>query len=116
MDNSSTKNACPFSGKEQAIQNLGGMTWLYDKHLHKFKSIYANSAAEIRSNLIQGNFKDARLLVHSVKGLSGTLGLHRLYSASSYLEKAIINSDSKLEELLSYYELCLNEVLASDKN
>lgn len=117
MDNTSIKNACPFSGKEEAIRNLGGMVWLYDKHLQKFKTVYADSAAKIRSGITNGNFKDARLLVHSVKGLSGTLGLHKLYCASSALEKAIINSDLQLEEHIAYYEFCLNEVInSSDKN
>ena len=115
MTDIENKSRCPFS-REESIRNLGGMVWLYEKHLLKFKTLYANSAEEIRSDLQTGRIEDARLLAHSVKGLAGTLGLDSLYIASSYLERSIINEELRLGERLLYYETCLNEVIkSSDK-
>lgn len=103
--------AGPFSGREKAIKNMGGMVWLYEKHLAKFMSAYADSPLNIRKLLIQGNLHEARLLAHSVKGLSGTLGLNRLSSAAAALETGIINQSRNMEILLINYEFCLNEIV-----
>jgi len=102
--------SCPILDRQAAINNLGGLVWLYEKHLSKFKTTYTDSAEIIRENLIQGKTDEARRLIHSVKGLSGTLGLRQLYYVSSLLEKAVINSDPSTYELLELYNLCLQRI------
>lgn len=104
-------DADPFSGREKAIKNMGGMVWLYEKHLAKFMSAYADSPLNIRNFLIEGNLQEARILIHSIKGLSATLGMERLSKASGSLELAIINCSHNIEILLINYEICLNEII-----
>lgn len=111
MDLHIKSGAGPFSGREKAIKNLGGMVWLYEKHLAKFMSAYADSPLNIRNFLVEGNLQEARILAHSIKGLSGTLGLDRLSKASGALERAIINRSRSTELLLLNYEICLNEII-----
>ncbi len=106
----------PLCEKETAIKNLGGMVWLYEKHLSKFKNTYADSAVKTRDYLIQGNTGDARILIHSVKGLAGTLGLRQLYYAASELEQAIIKSDPSLNTFLMLYDKYLKETLKLSVN
>lgn len=101
----------PFSGRDKAIKNMGGMVWLYEKHLAKFMSAYADSPLNIRNFLIEGELQEARILAHSIKGLSATLGMDRLSKASAALELAIINRSCNIEILLLNYEVCLNEIL-----
>ena len=101
----------PAEDKAAAIKNLGGMTWLYDKHLLKFKLTYADSHKKTLEYLLQGKTGEARILIHSVKGLSGTLGLMQLHYAASILEKAIMTPDSYLDQALSNYEIHLNNVI-----
>ena len=109
---SSNQTCHPVIGnRDDAIRNLGGMVWLYEKHLLKFKTTYADSAAVTREYLFRGNTGDAQILIHSIKGLAGTLGLRRLYYAASDLEQAIKRSDISTDMFLEIYEASLKEIL-----
>lgn len=103
----------PVKDRQAAIKNLGGMVWLYDKHLSKFRDTYENSPETVHNLLLQGHTDDARILIHSVKGLAGTLGLVQLYYAASLLERAIISSDPSLHNYLEIYRNCLHDALSS---
>ena len=104
---------CPIRDRQTAIKNMGGMVWLYEKHIIKFKNTYAGSYDEAHSLLMHGNTEDARILIHSVKGLAGTLGFVKLYYAASILERAILSSDPGLYNYLDIYKSCLEEILSS---
>ena len=102
--------------RETAIKNLGGMVWLYEKQLCKFKTTYADSAIMAKEYLLHGNTGEARILIHSIKGLAGTLGMRQLYYAAADLEQAIIKSDPSLDNLMQQYEKYLEATLShSDK-
>ena len=75
--------------RQQALANLGGNTALYNKYLSNFKTNYINSPNEISCMLKTGRIKDARILIHSVKGLAGTLGLAKLFYTAAELESAL---------------------------
>lgn len=111
MNPDRTHICLPADGRDEAIKNLGGMVWLYEKHLLKFKTKYSDSAAITREHLSNGNTDDARILIHSIKGLAGTLGLRRLYYAASDLEQAIKTSDTSTGMFLDIYEDILSEIL-----
>lgn len=100
----------PFAGRAEAIENLGGLINLYDKHLGKFKENYATSHRELIELLTAGELVEARRLVHSVKGLAGTLGLPFLAKASANLEDALLNNETNLESLLFAYKNKLEAV------
>lgn len=101
----------PLCEKETAIKNLGGMVWLYEKHFCKFKITYSDSSSRAQDYLLCGQPGEARTLIHSVKGLAGTLGLCQLYYAAAELEQAIIRSDPALGNALMLYDKCLKETI-----
>lgn len=83
----------PFAGREDAIKNLGGLETIYYKHVEKFKTNYANTVDHLTELLEEKNYDEARRLVHSVKGLGGTLGMLDVMESSSELEKAILKGE-----------------------
>jgi len=101
----------PFSGRAKAIENLGGMADLYEKHLSKFKVNYATFPVELELLLSSGNIEEARRLVHSVKGLAGTLGLPYLQMVSASLEDALLTDKRDLiDSLFLEFKQKLEEV------
>ncbi|HZK87936.1 MAG TPA: ATP-binding protein [Anaerovoracaceae bacterium] len=100
----------PFAGKVKAIEDLGGLENLYNKHLIKFKENYSTSYEEAVELLAEGELIDARRLAHSVKGLAGTLGLPYLEKASANLEAAILNDEADFEPFLSAFKNKLEAV------
>ena len=57
------------------------------------------------------NYEEAYRLAHSVKGLSGTLGLTDIYNISSRLSLAIHNKEVSGELYLNDLETALNKLL-----
>ena len=101
----------PLCEKETAIKNLGGLVWLYEKQFSRFKTEYADSSSKVYDYLLCNKPGEARILIHSVKGLAGTLGLHQLYYAAAKLEQSIISSDASLKTDLILYDQCLKDVI-----
>ncbi len=83
----------PLAGREDAIKNMGGLESIYNKHVKKFKAKYANTAESISALLKEKKYDEARRLIHSVKGLGGTLGMLYVMESSSELEKAILKGE-----------------------
>lgn len=83
----------PLAGREDAIRNMGGLESIYNKHVTQFKANYANTAESISALLKEKKYEEARRLVHSVKGLGGTLGMLYVMESSSELEKAILKGE-----------------------
>lgn len=102
----------PFSGREQAIENLGGSTELYLKHLGKFQKNYAASGDTLKGYIQSDRLDDAKILSHSIKGLAGTLGLTALAEAAKALEESIDNGSSDLTPQLAYFQEKLDQVVS----
>lgn len=100
----------PFSGRALAIENLGGMEDLYEKHLKKFKINYSNLPDQLEKLLEEDNRKEMLRLVHSVKGLAGTLGLPYLQKISGTLEDALLANQQDIRSLLDAFAKKLTEV------
>ena len=62
---------CGFTeeSRAEAIRNLCGNEALYEKYLSRFRESRGNSAAEIRTLFEAGDFENARIQSHSLKGL-----------------------------------------------
>ena len=116
----------PFRDRAAAIENLGGMVNLYEKHLGRFRENYEGAEGEIRRLLEVGDREEAHRLAHSIKGLAGTLGLPYLQSAASELEeylKKTLNGqispsemktpDSNLNQLLEQFGHRMEQVCQS---
>ncbi len=70
-----------------ALTQLGGNSDLLARMLDKFKFDLGTTAIEVKQLLSDGNIKEAKLKVHTTKGLSGNLGLKALYECSTILDQ-----------------------------
>jgi HPt (histidine-containing phosphotransfer) domain-containing protein len=63
---------------------------LYAQLLGEFQSLHADDMVEMARLLRASSDADALRLVHTLKGLAGTLGLIKVQSASSHLERGML--------------------------
>ena len=101
----------PFSGRDLAIENLGGSTALYEKHLSRFKKNYAQACDTLEDHLTAGHREKARILAHSIKGLAGTLGLTYLARSAAVLESAINSGSENLAPQITVFRDKLEQVI-----
>lgn len=97
--------------KQTAIRNMGGMTWLYEKHVSKFCREYSGAAVQISEMLARGETGEARILAHSIKGLSGTLGFYGLQQAAAGVETDIIHNGYVKNSSLVDFTFHMNYVI-----
>lgn len=101
----------PIDKMEEAIHNMGGIEAIYFKHLNKFKKNYVDTPAQIQASLDQDDYEEARRLAHSVKGLSGTLGMSALQDAAYVLEMKIAERAPDASSALESFTICLQAVI-----
>ena len=82
-------NAPQLVNIEFATSQLGGNTALLTKMLGKFCNEFAEVPQKVILALAQNNHREAKLKVHTTKGLSGNLGLTALYESSKVLDQQI---------------------------
>jgi HPt (histidine-containing phosphotransfer) domain-containing protein len=73
----------PILNYDFAIKQLGGNEVLLRKMLGKFLTEFENASAELSELITSNDLKSAKLRVHTVKGISGNLGLQALYQCST---------------------------------
>ncbi|XCN74915.1 MAG: Hpt domain-containing protein [Candidatus Electrothrix aestuarii] len=101
----------PCLNIQAGIQQLEGNQDLYIKLLKKFAECNHDLAEKIAERLTSQDDEKARLLAHSTKGVSGSIGATELYLASAALEAAI--NQGKTEQALQSFSSTLNTVLQS---
>ncbi len=75
----------------RAINNMGGSFRLFEKHFNNFKRNNADLAFRMEALIQQNHFPECSALCHSIKGLSGMLGLTALYEHVIALEECLNN-------------------------
>ncbi|MBF0589695.1 MAG: response regulator, partial [Magnetococcales bacterium] len=98
---------------EQALKRMGGNVSLYRELWADFHHAYHNAPTVLRQGLYGGGYpEEARLLVHTIKGVAGNLGAGGLHNAARLLERAIKhNRQAHWEERLKPFEQALQQVL-----
>jgi HPt (histidine-containing phosphotransfer) domain-containing protein len=74
---------------EFATMQLGGNSQLLAKMLSKFCAEFNSTPQKVIAALAQGNIREAKLKVHTTKGLSGNIGLMALFECSKILDQQI---------------------------
>ena len=74
--------------KEDALARLDGDEELYREMVELFVARHEADAARIRELLADGALPEANRVVHTLKGLAGTLGLKYLHAAAAELDAA----------------------------
>lgn len=82
--------------RAEAIRNLCGNEAIYEKYLARFRESHSGSATEIRTLFEAGDFENARIQSHSLKGLAATLGLLPISQTAASLEKMLLDSSDGL--------------------
>lgn len=100
----------PLFNHEFGLSQLGGNQALLDKMLGKFVDEFKGSVDLIRKAVSNKQFSDAKIKVHTTKGISGNLGLQALYECATELD-AELRNESCPEPLLNIYEEVLNATI-----
>jgi HPt (histidine-containing phosphotransfer) domain-containing protein len=73
-----------------------GMARYYLSLLQKYANSQSEDMQKLQTRLSDGNYKDARILVHSLKGVAGILGIFGVLDLASELETAIQEGNEQL--------------------
>lgn len=102
---------------EKTISRLRGNTELFKKLLIRFVHECDSAYAKLISHMSKGENKDARLIAHSMKGLSGNIGAEGLQLLFQEIEKALSHGfeveQSLLDNLEAEKKLVLKAILES---
>lgn len=94
-----------------ALNQLGGNAVLLSKMLGKFVAEFVQVSSEVRAALDKNDHNSAKIKVHTVKGISGNLGLQALYDCASRfdveLRKGLINEATVLEFTQIVSDTCI---------
>ena len=93
------------------LRYLGGRMASYRRMLGKFAESHALDADTLRAHLAAGALEDMQHLAHSLKGVSGTLGMARVRAAAAGLEMAV-REGALQEELARLTNVLEGELLS----
>ncbi|WP_338516796.1 Hpt domain-containing protein [Alteromonas gracilis] len=94
------------------MSQLSGNEKLLYTLLGKFTDEYRTTDKELRALVEKGEFDEAYSLVHTLKGVTGNLGLFALHHASKPVESCVRN-DKRLPDDYAVFVACLNETVAA---
>ena len=89
-----------FVDEVEVLERLNDNLDLFNRMIIKFKETYTKSDEEIAMLIIQENYDDARIIVHSIKGVARNLGIFKLAWVAEKLEKLLLDR-AKNELLMS---------------
>ncbi|MBV5348084.1 response regulator, partial [bacterium] len=97
---------------KEALLRMGGNEGLLDKIVQSFMSDAPQMLASLKEAIAHGNFGDAQLHAHSLKGASANIGADTLQSISKSIEEAAKAENSTLvQESILICEQILEETL-----
>ncbi|ABK45895.1 multi-sensor hybrid histidine kinase [Magnetococcus marinus MC-1] len=97
---------------QEGLARSGGDVSLYRRLLGKFRENQAAALVRMQGHLQQGEREDAVRQIHTLKGVSGTLGARDLFEAAKALEANLKAHDTPVDEaLLATTEQALQQVL-----
>ncbi|MBF0226105.1 MAG: response regulator [Desulfobacterales bacterium] len=102
---------------EAGIKRVAGNQKLFFKLLKEFYSSYINLVDNVKKHLTKNELEKARILIHTIKGVSGNLSADRLHNISKELELCI--KEKKLKDIsnkISKFESEMNQLLDFIKN
>lgn len=96
---------------EEGLKRLLGNEEFYLKMLRSFINRYPEGKTKIAEKLKEEDFKEAEREAHSIKGMSGNIGMNPVYQTSSELEKAIReNRSDDIAQLVEQLDGYINKI------
>ena len=93
------------------MSQLSGNKTLLFTLLGKFTEEYRSIDADIQKHVEKGEFTEAYSLVHTLKGVTGNLGLFALHHASKPIESSLRN-DQCISDDYPAFIACVDETMA----
>ena len=102
-----TKNCIDYAS---SIKRIGGKTTVYKNILKQFIANHSKDSQKLREFIKEKNKEEAKMLVHSLKGIAGNIGAQPLRDITEKIEKTIADQDEKdLESLVHTFGCILQE-------
>jgi HPt (histidine-containing phosphotransfer) domain-containing protein len=101
----------PGIDKADGLRRIMNKPALYEKILRDFQARLIDAPHIIRDLLTSGDLESAERLVHSSKGLAGTIGALALQDATKELELALRNGERPSDTALAKFEAELRTVI-----
>jgi signal transduction histidine kinase/DNA-binding response OmpR family regulator/HPt (histidine-containing phosphotransfer) domain-containing protein len=103
----------PGMNVAESVCRIGGKVKVYYMLLDKFRTTERNVISRVRDALAIDDLKTAVRIVHTLKGITGTLGAESLQTQAEELESSIENGlIEKLDAQLNQMELALSSLMA----
>ena len=93
---------------EKGVRRIGGNKRKYREIIRQFISNHSEDANKLEYLLSSNDLTEAKILVHTIKGIANNIGAISLQDASVTLEKAILDNDQKqLEQAVHDFKVNL---------
>ncbi len=94
---------------DQGLRSSDGDPAFYHKMLHRFKEQLTSDFASIYEQLEMGDQGNGPMLIHSLKGISGTVGAYQLAETAKFIDAAFKEGREITHELKLQLERALRE-------
>jgi two-component system sensor histidine kinase/response regulator len=74
----------------EGLARVNGKRSLYERLLTDFEKRYGDIADRIRLSITERRYTDAKQMVHTLKGVSGSLSVNQVHTACQTLEQALL--------------------------
>lgn len=91
-----------YFNSEFALTQLNGNNELLCRLLTKFNTDYGNAQQDIQTYLDSNNTDSASLLIHTIKGVAGNLGMIQLHELASAFEPKCKNAAATASEIADF--------------
>ncbi|MCP4115344.1 MAG: response regulator [Desulfobacteraceae bacterium] len=100
---------------ESGLRNVGGNKTLYRKILKNFHSDYSDVMQTIRHAFDKDNADDVKEMIHTIKGVSGSIGADDLHGISKEIDtclkmRKIDTMDAMLDTLKESFDIVFNTI------
>jgi HPt (histidine-containing phosphotransfer) domain-containing protein len=103
----------PGMNVAESVRRIGGKVKVYYMLLDKFRATERNVVSRVRDALAIDDLKTAVRIVHTLKGITGTLGAESLQTQAEELESSIENGlTEEMDAQLDQMELALSSLMA----
>jgi polar amino acid transport system substrate-binding protein len=112
LDSKILKAMMPDINFDAGLKNVAGNQSLYLQLLKEFIRDYQDVAVKVKTALENKDKQTAQGTVHTVKGLSATIGAMSVHRAMKLLETAVIENSEDIEPVLENSDIEVNKIVS----
>lgn len=100
----------------EGVRRVANRWDFYERLITRFYYDHVDFITRLRNKISEKSDEDAHRMIHSFKGIVGTIGAINLYPMSIEAEKAFKDGDNRFDDMLLEIEKELNALLSAIKN